>query len=171
MLIFSVPAAYAGIPKFSASFDFDPTSIDNAVFGFKVSAFSNERFWDAKNKVSTNKKTVPYTYGIGVGAYRTNGEYATQANEKYVYFSHLVLLFTFPNKSLFEPFVGIYPGYAWGAKESFFFNPVVGTEVYLFKFSRNFNVDLAKTYFQIRAEYNTALSTIFAGGGFVFQFF
>jgi hypothetical protein len=170
LLVFSASAAYAGIPKFSASFDFNPVSIDEATFGFKVSAFNNEKFWNIKNRKSVNKEVLPYIYGIGVGAYRTKGEHAIQG-EKYLYFSHLILLFTFQNKSLFEPFAGIYPGYAWGVKECFFLNPTIGTQVYLFKFSRNFNVDLAKTYFQIRAEYNTTLTAVFVGGGFIFQFF
>jgi hypothetical protein len=159
-------------PKIGATFDFDPSSMEGGAYGFKVSVFDNRKFWGNMGQRNVQRgNTLPYSYGLAIGSYRVIAENEIETSHKYLNQLNLIFVFNYQNKSHFDPFVGIYPGYAWGAKAGFFFNPVLGTNIRLFDINRNWNSSVLRTFFQVRAEYNTVLSAIFAGGGFVLQIF
>jgi hypothetical protein len=155
------------LPHFAATFDFDPSSFDNRMYGFRVYALSNQKFWSN----GTDDGNFPITYGLGVGSYRGVNEIGQERDDRFLSHAHLVLLFTFKNKTLFEPFAGVYPGIAWDAQQGFFFNPVIGSNFFLFDVDRNWNSKIFRLDFQLRGEYNTLLSSVFVGGGFIFSFF
>ncbi|MDR1668269.1 MAG: hypothetical protein LBS03_11380 [Bacteroidales bacterium] len=158
------------LPRFSATFDFDPSSFEKGEYGFRVHAVGNRLLRESvKNRSSIN--SFYFSYGVGFGSYRTNDDVDLAWDKRFIHQAFLLALFDYRNKTIFEPFVGVYPGYAWEARKGFFFNPVAGSNIKLFNIDRNWNSKILTLFFQIRGEYNTLLSSFYTGGGFIFQFF
>ncbi|MDR1866423.1 MAG: hypothetical protein LBR08_12760 [Bacteroidales bacterium] len=168
----NISGAPYGMPKVGVAFDFNPSTVENGIYGFRVHATDNRKLQGSRNRnYSQSDRILPYTYGIGFGGYRMNGKQEVGSNSKYLYQFHLIFTFNYLNRSNFDPFIGACPGYATGAKNGFFFNPVAGMNVRLFDVNRNWNSNFVRAFFQVRVEYNTILSSVFTGGGFVLQFF
>ncbi len=159
-----------GFPKIIFTYDFNTLFYDNDSYGFRVQIQSNNRQFD--NGVWKKRPTdssFAYAYGIGFGSYTVQSmEKKGSDNDFYHVFS--TFAFSYQNRSSFEPFVGVYPGFTWGDKRGFFANPNVGVNITAFHINRNWNARLLQTYLQIRAEYNTLLSSFFLGGGMILQF-
>jgi hypothetical protein len=157
-------------PRFSATFDFSPSSFVKGEYGFRVHAVGNRKLWEpAKNRLKVG--TLHLSYGLGIGSYRTNAHSDQTWDKQFIHHVFLMTLLDYRNKTIFEPFVGVYPGYAWDAEKGFFLNPVAGSNFRMLNVDRNWNSKILTLFFQVRGEYNTLLKSFFAGGGFIFQFF
>ncbi|MDR0713560.1 MAG: hypothetical protein LBF89_04785 [Bacteroidales bacterium] len=172
-IVFQIPAhgeVKSSLPRFSATFDFDPSSFEKGEYGFRVYAFSNRPL---RKSVKNQSKDESFflSYGLGFGSYRMTSEIAQTSNVRFLHQAFVTLWFDYRNKTIFEPFIGVYPGYAWEARNGFFVNPVAGTNMKMFDIDRNWNSKVLTLFFQVRGEYNTLLSSFFVGGGFIFQFF
>lgn len=170
-----LPAARAGdspsgIPKIAISCDFKVFSAGDNAYGPKLQVYSNYHFFsDKERKKRSDENTCAYMFGAGLCDYAVQSVNKKGADND-VYQFYGVLLFSYRNQSFFEPFVGLYPGVAWGFKTGAFVNPVIGVDITSFHINRNWNSKLLQTYVQLKAEYNTLLSSVFLGAGLVLQF-
>lgn len=169
-LYISYAQDFTGIPRVSFSFDMNNIFPGENALGPRLQIYSNNKYF-GKNKVKKSRSLedrLTYTYGIGVGGYYMR---SYERPDNYLYHSYVILQLVYQNRSYFEPFAGIFPGYSWGAEKDFFFNPTAGINVRSFHINRNWNSRLLQAYAQLRIEYNTLLSSSFLGVGLVMQFY
>ncbi len=159
-----------GIPKIAVTYDLNTFFPVDDAYGPRMQIFSNNRhFRSRKHDWDPTKNTLTYAYGIGLGSYKVSG-LEQKGSDNDMYHTYAMLLCIYQNKSIFEPFVGVYPGFTWGSKDSFFVNPTAGVNIMAFSINRNWNSKLLQAYVQFRIEYNTSLSSFFCGGGVILQF-
>ncbi len=160
----------SGIPKIALTCDFNTFFPGDNAYGLRLQVYSNHHFFgDKERKKRSDENTWTYMYGAGLGDY-TVQSLDKKGTDDDVYHFYGALLFSYRNQSFFEPFVGLYPGLAWGSKSGVFVNPVIGVDITAFHINRNWNSKLLQTYVQLKAEYNTLLSSVFLGVGVVLQF-
>jgi hypothetical protein len=166
----TVKAQGAGFLKASVSFDYNSAVFDKGAFGPKIQVYSpNMYFGKNKQKKSRSGENMfTYACGMGYGSYVIRSR---NKNNNDLYLLHAVLLVVYENRSYFEPFCGVFPGLAWGVEKAGFINPTAGVNVKAFHINRNWNSKLLQTYGQLHVEYNTHLSSVFFGVGFVLHFF
>ena len=150
----------AKFPRIGLNYDFNITSKDLDAYGPRVQVFSKDR--------KIRGTILTYLFGLGFGDYKVK---QIKDRDRDTYHIYGMLSVNYKNPSSFEPFVGIYPGVAWGGKKGFFANPITGVNITAFHINRNWNSKLLQTYVQLHAEYNTLFTELFLGGGIYIFFY
>ncbi len=159
----------AGFPRITFTYDFNTPISTDGVYGPRLQLSSDNKYFgkDRLQKSKLTESIMAYTYGLGLGNYKLDVKPKNNNNMTYIY---AILALHYQNQSYFEPFVGVYPGYAWSAEQGVFFNPVIGIDIRAFHFKRNWNSNLMQTYVQMRVEYNTLVSSLLFSIGLTLQF-
>ena len=159
-----------GVPKIAVAYDFNAVFSDDHAHGPRIQIFSNNRYFNSrKNQWKPRENALAFAYGLGLGSYNVNS-LKQKGSDNDMYHTYAVLQLIYGNGTIFEPFLGVYPGLSWGSKSGFFVNPAAGINITAFHITRNWNSKLLQTFVQFRVEYNNSLSSFFCGGGMVFQF-
>jgi hypothetical protein len=159
----------SSIPKIAFTFDFNAPFSDDHILGARAQVYSNNRYFGNSRKWHGSGNALAWTYGVGLGDYKVGSLKKKDGSEDNLYLLFASFTICHQNNSIFEPFVGVYPGIAWGIKSGVFANPVAGIQVSTFRVRRNWNSILFQSYVQVRIEYNTVLSTPFLGCSLILQ--
>ncbi len=161
--------ASINFPRVAFTFDFNTCGTLGPRFQlFSYDKYFGDRKWKTDLEDINTKSLISYSYGLGFGSYKVP---STDHDDNDIYHLYGMFLLSYQNKSFFEPFIGIYPGYAWGVEKGFFINPTTGVNIRAFYFSEDWNTRLLQTFIQLRVEYNTQLSSVFFGAGLILHFF
>ena len=160
-------------PKVVATYDFNIISSNDNASGPRFEILGRNRLFGynySNDKIEWYpEKAFGYALGLGIGSYKAES-LKEEGEDDYLNHAFLMFVITYQNQNSIEPFLGIYPGITWGPVKELFANPVAGINVPAFKLRRNWNSYYLKTYFQLRIEYNTILSTTFLSAGLLLEF-